>query len=146
MIGTNDAVAVRAVIDERHDAVRWGDAAAAVAPLAADVIVYDLQPPLAFAGEAARDTTGLDEWLATWSALPRIALTNPVLTIDGDLAVAHGLSHMTGTKQDGEAVDLWYRSTIVLRRAGDTWRIVHEHHSVPFLMDGSFKAAIDLHP
>ncbi len=53
---------------------------------------------------------------------------------------------MTGTKVDGEEVDLWTRTTVCLRRIGGAWRIVHEHTSVPFYMDGSFKAAIDLEP
>ena len=29
---------------------------------------------------------------------------------------------------------------------GDDWKITHQHNSVPFMMDGSFKAAIDLKP
>jgi PhnB protein len=34
----------------------------------------------------------------------------------------------------------------VLRRENGEWSIVHEHESVPFLMDGSDKAALDLKP
>jgi ketosteroid isomerase-like protein len=26
------------------------------------------------------------------------------------------------------------------------WRIVHDHSSVPFYMDGSYRAAVDLKP
>jgi PhnB protein len=33
-----------------------------------------------------------------------------------------------------------------LRQRRGAWRIVHAHESVPFLMDGSIKAAIDLKP
>ena len=29
---------------------------------------------------------------------------------------------------------------------GGTWLITHEHNSTPFYMDGSDKAALDLHP
>jgi PhnB protein len=53
---------------------------------------------------------------------------------------------MQGTKTDGTAVDLWFRGTLVLRRTDGGWKIVHEHESVPFYMDGSFGAAIDLAP
>ena len=38
------------------------------------------------------------------------------------------------------------RVTIVLRRIGGAWKITHQHTSVPFRMDGSFKAAVDLTP
>ncbi|MGH3157151.1 MAG: nuclear transport factor 2 family protein, partial [Streptosporangiaceae bacterium] len=41
---------------------------------------------------------------------------------------------------------LWYRSTLGLRRLDGEWRIVHEHTSTPFYMDGSLRAATDLRP
>jgi PhnB protein len=53
---------------------------------------------------------------------------------------------MTGTKTDGQKVDLWFRQTLCFRKINGTWAIVHEHESVPFCMDGSFRAAIDLKP
>jgi len=53
---------------------------------------------------------------------------------------------MTGTKTDGEQVDLWFRSTVGFRRAPVGWQITHEHDSTPFHMDGSGRAATDLSP
>jgi ketosteroid isomerase-like protein len=38
------------------------------------------------------------------------------------------------------------RSSFGLRRIAGTWRVVHQHDSTPFLMDGSFRAATDLQP
>jgi hypothetical protein len=43
-------------------------------------------------------------------------------------------------------VSLWMRSTLCFRRNEDGWRIAHAHTSVPFHMDGSFRAAVDLQP
>jgi ketosteroid isomerase-like protein len=63
-----------------------------------------------------------------------------------DVAFCHGLTHMTGTKTDGELVDLWFRSTVGLRRTAAGWQITHEHDSTPFYMDGSGRAATDLRP
>lgn len=45
-----------------------------------------------------------------------------------------------------DSFTLWYRVTIGLRRVDGRWLVVHEHESVPFLMDGSFAAAVDLKP
>jgi ketosteroid isomerase-like protein len=45
-----------------------------------------------------------------------------------------------------EGFDLWFRSTLGLRKSDGVWRIVHEHTSTPFYMDGSFRAAVDLKP
>jgi PhnB protein len=53
---------------------------------------------------------------------------------------------MTGTKTDGERVDLWFRFTVGLRRTAVGWQITHEHESTPFYMDGSGLAATDLTP
>jgi len=41
---------------------------------------------------------------------------------------------------------LCFRETFCLRKINDQWLITHLHQSVPFYMDGSFKAAIDLKP
>ena len=52
----------------------------------------------------------------------------------------------TLTTTEGMKVDLWFRETLGFRKIDGKWTITHEHSSVPFYMDGSFKAAIDLKP
>jgi PhnB protein len=54
--------------------------------------------------------------------------------------------HLVGTKVDSFSIDLWFRQTWGFERTGERWLIVHLHQSVPFLMDGSFKAAVELKP
>jgi ketosteroid isomerase-like protein len=51
---------------------------------------------------------------------------------------------MTGTKTDGEEVELFFRATACFRRDNGHWRITHMHNSVPFAMDGSDKALLHL--
>ena len=43
-------------------------------------------------------------------------------------------------------VSFWMRETLCLKRREEEWRIVHEHTSVPFYMDGSLRPAFDLKP
>ena len=38
------------------------------------------------------------------------------------------------------------RMTACYRKISGRWLITHEHVSVPFYMDGSYKAAVDLKP
>jgi len=65
----------------------------------------------------------------------------------GDLAFCHGFVRISGTKVDGDQkVSVWARETVCLGKAGGLWKIRHEHSSVPFYMDGSLKAAVDLKP
>lgn len=141
-----DEQTIRALIETRNAAIAANDLMAVVAPLAHDVVAYSLQPPLAYVGEAARDTGELARWIATWDAPPRIAMPQLAIRVDGDLAVAHGLCSMNGNKTGGGTVSLWYRATLVFARRRGAWTIVHEHESVPMKMDGSMLAAVELQP
>jgi PhnB protein len=38
------------------------------------------------------------------------------------------------------------RMTMILERVNGAWKVVHEHSSVPFYMDGSLRPAFDLKP
>lgn len=69
MNGNTDIEAIRQLIEARATAIASAEAEAAIEPLARDVVVYDLQPPLAFAGADARDAEELRAWLKTWKEL-----------------------------------------------------------------------------
>ena len=45
-----------------------------------------------------------------------------------------------------ESFTLWFRVTLGLRKIDGRWLVTHEHESVPFEMDGSFRASIGLRP
>ncbi|MEH6719307.1 MAG: nuclear transport factor 2 family protein [Aurantimonas endophytica] len=141
-----EARAIRDLIDARNDAVRAGDTARAMAAMAKDVVTFDLAPPLQLTGAPARDTAGMEEWLATWDGPVSVVMPEPTVVVEGDIAFAHGLSRMRGVKRGEGPIDLWYRSTLCLKRGPDGWSLLHEHHSVPMKMDGSGLAATDLHP
>lgn len=109
-----------------------------------DVVSFDMAPPLPHRGGAVRK--GLAEWFPTWDGPIGLELRDVTILADGGLALAHGLHHLTGRRTDGETTDVWYRATIGLRNVDGEWVIVHEHNSVPFRMDGSYKAAVELRP
>jgi PhnB protein len=108
-----------------------------------DVVTFDLAPPLQHKGF---DRAALEAWFKTWKGPIGYEPTEVSVAVDGDLAVARSLDHMTGEKTDGEKVDLWTRSTVCFRKSGSDWKVFHVHSSVPFYMDGSFRAAVDLKP
>ncbi|RWA94596.1 MAG: DUF4440 domain-containing protein [Mesorhizobium sp.] len=137
---------VLSVIRGQEDATAKGDARANVDAMDPDVVVFDLPPPLAYRGEQARDIEGINAWFATWRDGVTVHMADPQIMIEGDLAVAFGLSRMTGIKTDGTKVDSWSRRTIVLRRIVGSWKIIHEHASFPMAMDGSGRAVTDLLP
>ena len=51
---------------------------------------------------------------------------------------------VVNTVINGEETDVWVRATVGLRKIDGRWKIIHEHASVPFYMDGSYRAAVDL--
>jgi len=137
-----DKVAIAALIESRSRGHYDRDAAAIAAPYAPDAVRYDLAPPLLHFGMPRLE---VETWLSTWAGPVMIDMDEPDVAVDGGLAVAWGLTHMRG-RQGNVDQDLWFRSTIVLKKTARIWRIVHEHTSVPFYMDGSYRAAIDLTP
>jgi len=144
--GGGDEAQIRNVLADRTYALFGKNADLAVKHLADDMVSYDLAPPLQLAGTAARDKTSIQQWFDTWQG--PISWANHDLTIEigGDIAFARSLGHLTGIKTDGTAADVWVRCTVGFRRLGGSWKIAHQHTSVPFYMDGSFKAAVDLKP
>ena len=104
------------------------------------------RPPPQLQPEATHDPAPLQHWFNTWTG-PIISEGRDLdVAVGGDVAYAHCLRHLSGTKRDGKDVDLWFRATACFRREGDRWRIAHMHNSVPFAMDGSDKALLDLKP
>ena len=141
-----DVEEIRALIEQRDSAVGAGDAAGAVVATAPGAIVYDLPPPLSYTDDRDLAVAALNDWFSTWEGGVESHLHDPAIRVDGDLAVVHGLSHMTGVKRGEGPLDVWFRSTLALKRGADGWRIVHEHNSFPMQMDGSGLAATDLRP
>lgn len=133
------------LIARQEAATAAGDVAELIACLTEDAVTFEMPPPLVQPTGMFRDPAVLERWLATWAEPPKITSRQWTIEVDGDLACAFGLRRMAGT-QDGTEKALWYRETLVLRRTGAGWRIRHSHASVPFAMDGSERALLDLTP
>lgn len=142
----DDQTAIKAVIAERVEAMRTKDAARAMATLADDAVAFELAPPLRLGPEQARDQAGLEAWFQGWEGAVNVDIARLTVAASGDVGYAHSLNRLRATAAGGREVDFWMRSTLGFRKQGDQWKIAHGHSSVPFYMDGSFKAALDLEP
>ena len=142
----DEEAGIRALIEERAAAIRDKDAARAAATLADDVVAFELAPPLALGPDQARDEAGLAAWLAGWEGPVGIEISDLHVEAAGGVGWSRSLNRLHGTLKGGRAVDMWMRSTLAFRKVGGAWKIAHGHSSVPFLMDGSYRAAIDLTP
>ena len=118
------------------------DADAIVEAYAPDAVIFDLAPPL---GRRGINRDNVAAWLAGWDGPIQIDAVDVSLTVNGDLAFVSALNRMHG-RQGGEDQDLWYRTTMCIQKISGKWKIVCDHSSVPFYMDGSYRAAVDLKP
>jgi len=119
------------------------DAAAVTAFYTDDAVIFGLAPPLATSG---MNHQALQAWFDTWKGSIAYEMRDVALTVSDDLAYCHSLTRLTGTKTSGDRNDLWFRASVCLRKIDGEWRVAHEHTSVPFKMDGSLQAAVDLEP
>jgi uncharacterized protein (TIGR02246 family) len=140
MTSTTDRAEIEALFQRLARAHADHDADAIVDAYASDAVIYDLAPPL---GHRGMSRESVANWLAGWDGPIQIDARDVNLTVDGDLAFISALNRMRG-RQGGQVQDMWYRTTMCLRRTSGRWHIVHEHSSVPFYMDGSYRAAVDL--
>jgi uncharacterized protein (TIGR02246 family) len=126
-----DEAAIRDLVKSWARAVRNKDFGGILAHHSADMVMFDVPPPLESRGlEAYRET-----WNLFYSAQPEpIAFDIQRMEVVSDSAVAFVVALMqcdeTGSdgKQQGK---LDFRLTMGLRKIDDQWTVVHEHHSVP---------------
>jgi ketosteroid isomerase-like protein len=139
-----DEAAIHALIAGLAKAHRDKNVDAIIAPFTSDAVMYDLAPPLMHRGIDRKEKQA---WLDSWNGPIEIEPRDFKITVSGDYAFAHGYDRMSGNpKAAGRHIDFWMRVTVCLRRDGSSWKIIHEHTSVPFYMDGSLRPAFDLQP
>jgi ketosteroid isomerase-like protein len=141
-----DEAAIRELIDAQGDSFRRKDAAAAVALLADDVVAFEMIPPLVLPPQSARSEQAMAGWFAGWDGPITVEIRDLVVHVGGDIAFAHSLNRLAGTRLGGGRTDIWMRSTLGFRRTRDGWRIAHGHTSVPFDPADGFRARLDLKP
>jgi ketosteroid isomerase-like protein len=141
---SQDIADIRALIESIHKAHHDKDAAGIAAPYAQSAIICDLAPPLSHLG---MDIEEKKAWLDTWEGPVERESRDLSITVSGDSAFCHGYYRLSGTpRAAGRPISFWMRATVCLARGKAGWRIVHEHESVPFYMDGSLRPAFDLKP
>lgn len=134
---------IRALIDDLVEAVRAKDVDGIMSHYAPDIVTFDLAPPLI---SSTANAEGLEAWFATWRDPIGYEVRDLKVTASDDVAFSHALNRLSGTNIDGEKADIWFRQTLCFRKIRNDWRIAHQHESVPFYMDGSYRAAVDLKP
>ncbi len=142
---SQDESDIRALLARIHQAHHDKDAATIAAQFVPDAAIYNLAPPLLHRGI---DVQEKQNWLDSWDGPVEIVPRDLKVTVSGDSAFCYGYLQLNGNPKAaaGRHISFWMRWTVCLGRQEGSWRIVHEHASVPFYMDGEPRAAFDLQP
>jgi ketosteroid isomerase-like protein len=138
-----DEVEIRGMIEAWAAAIRAKDANGVVSHTSPESKGFFLAPPLQADAPLKKS---LEEWFQTFRGPIGYEIHDLKITVGGDVAFCHSLNRIIGQRTDSEDTDIWVRETIGLRKIDGRWLITHEHESVPFYMDGSNRAAVDLKP
>lgn len=127
---TPDETVIRELIEDWARAVRAKDFDGILAHHSADILMFDVPPPLESRGiKAYRET-----WDLFYSAQPEpiaFDIQRMDIVAGADTAFVAALMQCAEKGKDGERIKLDFRLTIGLRKIDGRWIILHEHHSVP---------------
>jgi len=127
---TVNEAAIRELVESWARAVRAEDLDGILANHSTDILMFDVPPPLQSKGIEAYKKTW--ELFFSWSNDPVVFDIKDMNIIAGsDVAFVAALMRCAGTEKNGERIELEFRLTIGLRRIGDQWIVLHEHHSIP---------------
>jgi uncharacterized protein (TIGR02246 family) len=132
-IEKEDAVAealIRQRIADWAKALRSKDIDSAMSLYAPDIVSFDVDPPLRYAGTDNK-RRAWQEFFAVHTGPLAYEVRDLNVTTQGELAFVHSLNHVSGTVASGHISDLWVRWTACFRRIDGVWLVVHEHVSVP---------------
>ena len=139
-----DEADIRQQIDKLVEAIRAMDLEGAMSIYAADVVSFDVAPPLQHLGAEAKRKNWIDVF-ATYQCPLGYEIRDLTIALGDDVAFAHSLNRISGTLKNGNRTDVWVRATTCYRKIDGNWLITHDHVSVP-LDPESGRALLSLEP
>ena len=125
-----DAV-LRRRIEDLAQAIRDKNIDHVMTFYAADVVVFDVQPPLDARGADAY-RKNFERWFASFEGPLGVEFIELRITPGEGAAFAHYLSLVTGTRPGGDRKSgYWVRGTTCFERRDGQWLVTHEHISMP---------------
>ena len=136
-----DEAQIRECLNKWTRALHAKDLGALTALYAPDTIAFDLMPPSQV--DASHYRKNFERWFTSMPGPIEYEIHDLRVATGGDVAFTHNLSHVKGTRANGEKADYWVRVTVGFRKRNGQWLVIHDHVSMPFDME-SGKAVRDL--
>ena len=141
---TVDEAGIRRQIDNLVEAIRAMDLEGVKSIYAPDIVTFDVGGPLQRVGAEAK----WNNWEEAFTMFQRpldYEVRGLTITLDGDVAFAHGFGRLIGTLKNGNRSGMWVRVTLCFRKIDGNWLVSHDHASVPLDL-ASGRASVDLEP
>ncbi|MFD0537444.1 YybH family protein [Actinomadura luteofluorescens] len=139
-----DETKIRQLVDGTAEWIRAKDLKALERVYTADVVSFDVEPPLQHVGVAAK----LKNWTNVFTFFHEASyeVRDLTLTVGEDVAFGHCFGQLSGTLANGTTTSgMWVRATFGFRKVDDEWLIAHDQVSVP-LDVATGKGVVDLQP
>ena len=128
-----DDTSVRDRVASLTQAIRDKDIDYLMTRYAPDVVAYDVTPPLAVLS-AADYRKKFEQWFASMRGPIDYEMDDLRISMSESHAFCHCVSHVRGTRTNGEKADYWVRVTTCFQKANGQWLVGHEHVSMPGAM------------
>jgi ketosteroid isomerase-like protein len=128
--GSSVGAILRRRIEDLAQAIRDKNTDRLMTFYAADVVVFDVRPPLEVRGvDAYRHN--FEQWFASFEG-PLGFEFHALRIAPGDShAICHYLALVTGARPGGRKSGYWVRGTTCFERRDGEWLVTHEHISMP---------------
>ena len=140
----DDEAEIRQQIDKIIEGIRARDLDGLKRVYAANVVSFDVEPPLRHVGVDAK----MRNWANVFTIFQDATYEVRDLTIatGDDVAFGHGFGRLSGTLKNGTATaGMWVRATFCFQKVDGNWLIAHDQVSVP-LDWATGKGVTDLEP
>jgi len=135
---------IRLQINQVAEGIRAQDLEGLEQLYTADVVSFDVEPPLQHVGVAAK----MKNWsnVFTFFQDATYEVRDLDLIVGDDVAFGHCFARLSGTLRNGTATSgMWVRATFCFQQVDGNWLIAHDQVSVPLDM-ASGKGVTDLEP
>ncbi len=126
-----DIQRIRDILTEWSENTRLERRDQILAHHAANLLIYDVLPPMKYeSAEAYR--ASWDDWQPETVGDAIFELQDLNITAGNEVAFAHSFIRCGGTTPQGKKFEDLVRATFCLRKIGNDWQVVHQHISKPY--------------
>lgn len=127
----NDERQIRTILEAFARNTRQDNQDAILANHTADLLIYDVLPPMKYESAVAYRASW-HEWQPETTGAGIFEFQDLAITAGSDVAFAHAFIRCGGTTPPGKAFEDIVRATFCLKKIDGSWKVAHQHVSKPF--------------